>query len=265
MSLKALSMTYSSRIANAKESLHGGAKVLHVGCGDGYLDPYLCTRFARLVGVDINFPELQSAASANPAGQAEYVLIDGFVLPFDSSVFDAIVSIDVLEHAEDDDALLAEMSRVLKSGGMLTITVPNADYPATFDPVNYFLESAAGRHVPVGMWGFGHRRLYSVESLCAMLETAGLDVCGVSRISHALVGLIENAYLLNMVQPLTKSSAANRPLGVEAESKGLWRRLGSVEPPGFLLALRDSLIRADKALLGSSWRSINLLVSARKV
>jgi 2-polyprenyl-3-methyl-5-hydroxy-6-metoxy-1,4-benzoquinol methylase len=264
MSLKALSMTYSSRIVNAKESIHGGGAVLHVGCGDGYLDPYLGTRFARVVGVDINYPELQTAASADQAGRAEYVLIDGFVLPFECSVFDAIVSIDVLEHAEDDDALVAEMSRVLKSGGMLTMTVPNADYPATFDPVNYVLESAAGRHVPLGMWGFGHRRLYKVESLCAMLETAGLGICGVTRMSHALVGLVENAYLLNLVQPLTKSSAANRPLGVEAESKGLWRRLASVEPPGFLLAVRDSLVRADKALFGSSWRSINFLVSARK-
>jgi hypothetical protein len=241
MSLKALSMTYSSRIVNAKESIHGGGAVLHVGCGDGYLDPYLGTRFARVVGVDINYPELQTAASADQAGRAEYVLIDGFVLPFECSVFDAIVSIDVLEHAEDDDALVA-----------------------TFDPVNYVLESAAGRHVPLGMWGFGHRRLYKVESLCAMLETAGLGICGVTRMSHALVGLVENAYLLNLVQPLTKSSAANRPLGVEAESKGLWRRLASVEPPGFLLAVRDSLVRADKALFGSSWRSINFLVSARK-
>jgi len=264
MSLKALSMTYSSRIVNAKESIHGGATVLHVGCGDGYLDPYLGSRFARAVGVDINFLELQSAASADRVGGAEYVLVDGFVLPFNSSVFDAVVSIDVLEHAEDDGALVAEMSRVLKSGGMLTMTVPNADYPATFDPVNYILELAWGRHLPLGMWGFGHRRLYSVESLCGMLEAAGLGVCGVRRMSYALVGLIENAYLLNLVQPITKSSAANRPLGVEAESKGLWRRLASVEPPGFLLALRDSLIRADKALFGSSRRSINFLVSARK-
>ncbi|HUT15846.1 MAG TPA: class I SAM-dependent methyltransferase [Anaerolineae bacterium] len=264
MSLKALSMTFSSRVVNAEASIQDGVLVLHVGCGDGYLDPYLCDHFSRVVGVDINFVELQSAAGANRTQRAEYALIDGFVLPFESGVFDAIVSIDVLEHAEDDVALVIEMSRVLKAGGMLTITAPNADYPVTFDPVNYVLESVSGRHLPLGMWGFGHRRLYKVESLCELLETAGLGICGVTRMSHALVGLIENAYLLNLVQPLTKSSAANRPLGVDDESGGMWRKLGTMEPPSLLKAVRDSLIGIDKALFGTSLRSINFLVSAQK-
>jgi 2-polyprenyl-3-methyl-5-hydroxy-6-metoxy-1,4-benzoquinol methylase len=264
MSLKALSMTYTSRIVNAKASIRQGGVVLHLGCGDGYLDPYLCTRFSRVVGVDINFPELQNAAAASGVETAEYVLTDGLVLPFESEMFDAIVSIDVMEHAEDDVALMREMSRVLKPGGLLTMTVPNAEYPFTFDPVNYVLKVAGGRHLPFGMWGFGHRRLYDVGGLSELLETAGLGVCGITRISHALVGLIENAYLLNVVQPLTKSSAANRPLGVDAESGGLWRKLGSVEPPGFLKAVRDSLIRLDKALFGNSFSSINVMVSAQK-
>ena len=264
MSLKALSMTYSSRIVNAKGSIHGGATVLHVGCGDGYLDPYLCTRFARVVGVDINFVELQSAASANAGERADYVLIDGFVLPFESGSFDEIVSIDVLEHAEDDVALVQEMSRVLKDGGRLILTVPNADYPLTFDPVNYLLESTTGRHVPVGMWGFGHRRLYTVESLSDLLARVGLGVREVAGISYSLVGLIENSYLLNLVQPFTKSSASNLALGVEAESGGTWRKVAAVEPPVVLQALRDLAIRLDRALFDGSRRCINLLILARK-
>ena len=176
MSLKALSMTYSSRVRNAKAAIHDGHLVLHVGCGDGYLDPYLCTRFSSAVGVDINFLELQGAASANAGERAEYVLIDGLVLPFVSEAFDEIVSIDVLEHAEDDVALVHEMSRVLRPGGLVTITVPNANFPLTFDPVNYLLGLAARRHLPFGMWGFGHRRLYKVESLSQLLELL-LDLC----------------------------------------------------------------------------------------
>jgi len=264
MSLKALSMTYTGRIVNAQASITGGDTLLHVGCGDGYLDPYLSTRFKRVVGVDINFLELQSAASSRKGTEVAYVLIDGFVLPFLSGVFDEIVSIDVLEHAEDDVALLDEMSRVLKRGGRLTVTVPNADYPLTFDPVNYVFGLAGGRHLPIGMWGFGHRRLYSVDWLCGLLQGAGLAINKVARISHHLVGLVENAYLLNLLQPLTKSSSANQPLGVDAESRGLWRRMSTVEPPAFLKALRDLLIRVDRALFGRSLSSINFLVSAEK-
>jgi 2-polyprenyl-3-methyl-5-hydroxy-6-metoxy-1,4-benzoquinol methylase len=264
MSLKTLSMTYTGRIVNAQAFIRGGNRVLHLGCGDGYLDSYLCLKSKNVIGVDINFLELQSAMAREVPG-AEYVLIDGFVLPFQSGAFDEIVSIDVLEHAEDDVALVREMSRVLRQGGWLTITVPNACYPITFDPLNYLVGVNSERHLPFGMWGFGHRRLYEVESLCGLLDDAGLATRGVRRISHALVGLVENAYLLNVVQPFTKSSAANRPLGADASSGGLWRRLGAVEPPGLLEQLRDLLMRLDQALLGRSLRSINFLVSAEKV
>jgi 2-polyprenyl-3-methyl-5-hydroxy-6-metoxy-1,4-benzoquinol methylase len=264
MSLKSLSMTYSSRVRNAKAAIRDGELALHVGCGDGYLDPFLCSRYSRTVGVDINYPELRNAAWSNAGTAAEYVLIDGFVLPFLSESFDEIVSIDVLEHAEDDLVLVAEMHRVLKPGGYVTMTVPNADYPLTFDPINYLLELATGRHLRLGIWGFGHRRLYSVESLCQLLEDAGLVVREVTRMCFTLVGLFENAYLLNLVQPLTKSSAANLPLGVDAELGGLWRRLGTLEPPSILTAVRDGLTRLDEAIFGQASASINFLVSAQK-
>jgi len=264
MSLKALSMTYSSRIASAKGWIDRGAAVLHVGCGDGYLDPYLCTRFARVVGIDINFLELQSAASANEGERADYVLIDGFVLPFASGSFDEIVSIDVLEHAEDDVALVREMSRVLRDGGRLVLIVPNADYPLTFDPINYLLESTVGRHVAVGMWGFGHRRLYTVESLSDLLARVGLEVQETMGMSYSLVALIENSYLLNLAQPFTKSSASNLALGVEAESGGMWRKVAAIEPPAVLQALRDLAIKLDRALFGGACRCINFLIVARK-
>ncbi len=264
MSLKTLSMTYSSRIVNAKRWMGSGASVLHVGCGDGYLDPYLCTRFARVVSVDINFVELQSAASANDGERVNYVLIDGFVLPFESGSFDEIVSIDVLEHAEDDVALVREMSRVLRDGGRLILVVPNADYPLTFDPINLLLESTVGRHVPVGMWGFGHRRLYRVESLDDLLAQAGLEVQQAVGMSYSLVALIENSYLLNLAQPFTKSSASNLALGVEAESRGTWRRVAAIEPPAVLQAVRDLAIKLDQALFGGARRCVNLLIAARK-
>jgi 2-polyprenyl-3-methyl-5-hydroxy-6-metoxy-1,4-benzoquinol methylase len=264
MSLKALSMTYTSRIVNAKASIRQGGVVLHLGCGDGYLDPYLCTRFSRVVGVDINFPELQNAAAGSGVETAEYVLTDGLVLPFESEMFDAIVSIDVMEHAEDDVALMREMSRVLKPGGLLTMTVPNAEYPFTFDPVNYVLKVAGGRHLPFGMWGFGHRRLYTVESLSNLLTRVGLEVQEARGMSYSLVALIENSYLLNLAQPFTKSSASNLALGVEAESGGTWRKVAAIEPPEVLQALRDLVIKLDRALFDGASRCINLLIVARK-
>jgi SAM-dependent methyltransferase len=264
MSLKTLSMTYSSRLINAKAGIGDGTRVLHLGCGDGYLDHYLCSRFPSVVGVDINYLELRSASIRNLGESVSYVLTDGFILPFQARSFDEIVCIDVLEHAEDDVLLASEMSRVLEEGGGLTITVPNAEYPLTFDPINYLLEIATGRHLPIGMWGFGHRRLYRVQSLCDLLEGVGLTIVGVTRMSYSLVGLIENAYLLNIAQPFSKSSASNLALGTEADSSGVWRRLVVLEPPALLEAMRDLGIRLDKAFFDGSLSSINFLVRAQK-
>jgi 2-polyprenyl-3-methyl-5-hydroxy-6-metoxy-1,4-benzoquinol methylase len=265
MSLKTLSMTYTARLISAKAAIGEGTRILHLGCGDGYLDPYLCSRISWVVGVDINYAELQSASIMNAGENVEYVLMNGFILPFQASSFDELVCIDVLEHAEDDRLLVLEISRVLKKGGGLTITVPNADYPLTFDPINYLLETATGHHLPMGMWGFGHRRLYKVESLCHLLEGVGLNVVTVTRMSYSLVGLVENAYLLNIVQPFSKSSASNLALGTEADSRGIWRKVIALEPPTLLTAVRDLGIRLDKAFFDGSLSSINFLVRAQKV
>lgn len=264
MSLKTLSMTYSARLTNAKVAIGDGARILHVGCGDGHLDPYLCSRFFSVVGVDINYVELRNASVMNAEEDVEYVLIDGFILPFQESSFDEIVCIDVLEHAGDDILLVREMSRVLEKGGGLTITVPNADYPMTFDPINYLLEITTGRHLAIGMWGFGHRRLYKVETLCALLEDVGLIIVGVTQICYSLVGLIENAYLLSIVQPFSKSGGGNLALGMEDDPRGVWRKVIALEPPALLKTVRDLGIRVDKALFDASHSSINFLIRAEK-
>jgi 2-polyprenyl-3-methyl-5-hydroxy-6-metoxy-1,4-benzoquinol methylase len=264
MSLKTLSMTYSARLTNAKAAIGDGAQILHIGCGDGYLDPYLCSRVFSVVGVDINYSELQSASIMNAGGNVEYVLIDGFILPFQASSFDEMVCIDVLEHAEDDVLLVHEMSRVLKKGGGLTVTVPNADYPLTFDPINYLLEITTGRHLPMGMWGFGHRRLYKVESLCDLLEGVSLSIVGVTRMSYSLVGLIENAYLLNIVQPFSKSGGDNLAPGMKDGPRGVWRKIIALKPPALLKTVRDLGIRIDKALFDGSHSSVNFLIRAEK-
>src|SRR5699024_2298472 len=48
-------------------------------------------------------------------------------LPYDDGSFDRVLCLDVLEHLSFDDqtAAVAEMARVLRSGGELFVSVPN--------------------------------------------------------------------------------------------------------------------------------------------
>ena len=49
---------------------------------------------------------------------------DAMCLPFEAGTFDAIVSMDVLEHISDDALALREFYRVLKPGGRVVLMVP---------------------------------------------------------------------------------------------------------------------------------------------
>lgn len=46
-------------------------------------------------------------------------------MPYKDGVFDLVTGLDVLEHIPDDDLAAKEMSRVLKPGGILLVTVPH--------------------------------------------------------------------------------------------------------------------------------------------
>ena len=92
--------------------------VLDVGCGEmpfrGRLGPA-----ARYTGIDV-----QEAADFGMRRHDDIVPFDGRRIPFPDASFDHVMCIEVLEHAEDPQGLVAEMHRVLRPGGGLVVTVP---------------------------------------------------------------------------------------------------------------------------------------------
>lgn len=99
-----------------------GCRVLEVGAADAQLLQRLSP--ARGVALDI---------SPEDAGKAPFVLGDGARAPFRSGCFDTVYALDVLEHVAEDAALMRELLRVTKPGGVLWISVPSRDY-AAFPP-----------------------------------------------------------------------------------------------------------------------------------
>ena len=95
-------------------------RILDVGCGAGNMIHHL-SRYGQVKGLDID------ARPVKVARQRGYD-VDQFdatqPLPFDSNAFDAVTALDVIEHNEDDLAILADSFRVLKPGGHMIITVP---------------------------------------------------------------------------------------------------------------------------------------------
>jgi SAM-dependent methyltransferase len=65
-----------------------------------------------------------AASTARDKGCPAIVVGRGGALPFADGQFDLISAMEVIEHVEDDGALLADIKRVLKPGGLLYVTVP---------------------------------------------------------------------------------------------------------------------------------------------
>jgi SAM-dependent methyltransferase len=100
--------------------------VLDVGCNTGY-GTILLARFGRrVVGVDVSPRAIEAATAAAVDGRPEFLAIDGVSLPFADASFDLVTSFQVLEHVLDPVPYLREIARVLRPGGSVVLTTPNA-------------------------------------------------------------------------------------------------------------------------------------------
>src|SRR4051812_13609245 len=100
----------------------GGGAPLDVGCNEGRgLPLYAANGFARIEGLETN---PVAAAAARHKGFAIHELALEQFRP--AEPYDVVVLSNVLEHALDPAAMLREVARILKPGGAVWISCPNA-------------------------------------------------------------------------------------------------------------------------------------------
>ena len=99
--------------------------VLEVGCGDGLVASVIFkTRRGKFDwGIDLSEREVRKAKKL--AIYKNCVVANVYNLPFKDQSFSTIFSNSVIEHIQNLDKALSEMSRVLKKNGRLIITVPS--------------------------------------------------------------------------------------------------------------------------------------------
>ncbi len=100
-------------------------RLLEVGCGLGHLLTWLVDCY-QVVGVDINDWALKQARQNVPQGG--FCLLSAEDLgAFPTASFQVVISKHVVEHLENPERSIAEMSRVLSPGGILLMATPNLD------------------------------------------------------------------------------------------------------------------------------------------
>ena len=94
--------------------------VLDLGCAGGFMAEALTNKGAKVTGIDPAAHAITAAtARAEHMDQAiQYDVGVGENLPYPDDHFDAVVCVDVLEHVDNLTKVLAEVTRVLKPGGI---------------------------------------------------------------------------------------------------------------------------------------------------
>lgn len=109
-----------------------GWSILDVGCGHGLYSMDLARRRATLLGCDLQRSALSDARhTAQGLGlgtETLFLVADGAALPLPDQAFDLVVCNCVLEHVVDDKGCLSAMVRALYPGGLLYLTVDNAEH-----------------------------------------------------------------------------------------------------------------------------------------
>ena len=104
-----------------------GKSVLDLGCGGGFMAEPLARQGAHVIGVDPSAPAIAAAKRhAQESGLAiDYRVGTGEQLPVADGAVDIVVCVDVLEHVRDLDAVIGEIRRVLKPGGLFLFDTIN--------------------------------------------------------------------------------------------------------------------------------------------
>ena len=131
-----------------------------VGCGPGVFIRYMSARAKYVVAADIDSDSLERVKLRHKdLSNVEFIVTGADVLPFADEYLDTILLLEVLEHLVDDTAAVREMSRVLRPGGKLVVSVPVPP-----GEVDHHSE-------------WGHKREgYQLSEIVSLLTANGFDV-----------------------------------------------------------------------------------------
>ncbi len=171
-------------------NLRPGARVLDVGCGNGYTAGQLAARGCDVTAIDLSESGLAVARAEHPTVRFELLPADNNILAnLEVEPFDIVVSTEVVEHLYDPQAFAAGCYKALRAGGRLVLSTP---YHGYFKNIALAALNRFDRHVNPLHRG-GHIKFWSRKTLSQLLNDAGftnLKFRGAGRIPYVWMTML---------------------------------------------------------------------------
>ncbi|MDD2919839.1 methyltransferase domain-containing protein [Rhodoferax sp.] len=161
-----------------------GQTLLDLGMGTGGLGQYLSQRHAIVAdGVTLNPAEAEIASTWYRKALVADLDHDNLTALFGDQRYDCIVCADVLEHLKAPANVLAQCQALLKPGGRLITSVPNAGY------CGLIAELILGdfRYRPEGLLDNTHLRFFTRRSLQRFFDENGWGTLSVNITQRSLL------------------------------------------------------------------------------
>ena len=169
------------------DPLPRGGSILDVANGLGAQDPVIARvvepRF--LAAVNITEFQLRAGRERLAAARARPVLADAVRLPFATGAFDGLISVEAAFHFPSRAAFFAEAARVLRPGGILSMS------DVTVERRPRGVRDAVAGLSQLRVWGIRLRQLAGSGEVAALAEAAGfvdvrVELCAARTIDPAL-------------------------------------------------------------------------------
>lgn len=197
--------TISSQLQNPK------AQVLDVGCGGGFLSNPLAEAGYKVTGIDLSTDSLEIASRYDSTRSVQYLNADANHLPFEPHQFDVVCAMDFLEHVENPEKAILEMSRVLKPGGLFFFHTFNRNPISAFvviKLVEWFVKNTPPKmHVSSLFIKPKELKEYCLRSNLEVVEMRGLQpvIFSLAVLRGLFSGMVEDGFRFKFGKSLLTS------------------------------------------------------------
>lgn len=156
-------------------------KILDLGCAKGTISYFLRQKGGKWISADLDWENLKATKELVDENVLQ---IDALNLPFKEESLDGIVSLDFLEHIQDDERCFSEIIKLLKPDGWLLLSVPRIS--------NGLILNRIKKYIGLKPSVYGHlREGYADGEILNMVKSENIKVEMITTYSRFFSELVE--------------------------------------------------------------------------